>query len=294
MRFLAVGALFSVAIPAMVLAQAPAGCAFDTAARTRLDTLILGLAPARDASGEKRADYFAAAEAIREQFDRPGALQLPFATRVVDRKPKEPRSSFAPFGLHGFVRFHLDSGGKLTNEPIVVSSSSPDIVESVMTAIQRADSAYAFPPLSKSVRRDKGEIVLRFVDTVRTKEPSVALMRLVVPTVIVEDPPSVLSFKPPNYPEQFIRSRATSSIPDGVVRTMSDRVLLEFIIGADGLIEAGSLQILDASHRDLATPAVQSLSTAHFRAAKIGGCFVPALVRFPVDFKVSMMTGRVQ
>lgn len=295
MRFLGVGALFSVAIPAMVVAQAtPGACSFDTAARTRLDTLILGLAPARDASGDKRADYLAAAEAIREQFTRPGALRLPFAARVVERKSKEPRSSFAPFGLHGFVRFQLDSMGKLTNDPIVVSSSSPDIVESVMTAIQLADSAYAFPPPSKSVRQENGQITLRFVDTVRTKEPSVALMRLVIPTVIVEDPPTVVAFKPPNYPEQFIRSRATSSIPDGVVRTMSDRVLLEFIIGADGLIETGSLQILEASHRDLATPAVQSLSTAHFRAAKIGGCFVPALVRFPVDFRVSTITGRVQ
>ena len=276
------------------VAQEPAACSFDTAAHTRLDTLILGLAPVRDASGDKRADYLAAAEAIREQFNRPGALRLPFAARVVERKSKEPRSSFAPFGLHGFVRFQLDSMGKLTNDPIVVSSSSPDIVESMMAAIQHADSAYAFPPPSKSVREDNGQIMLRFVDTVRTKDPSVALLRLVIPAVIAEDAPAVRDFKPPNYPDYYVRSRMTSTIPDGVVREISDRVLLEFVIGTDGQVETGSLQILDTPHRDLATRALQSLGTAHFRPAKIGGCIVPALVRFPVEFKAAYITGRVE
>ena len=277
-----------------ILAQEPAACSFDTAAHIRLDTLILGLAPGRDASGEKRADYLAAAQAIREQFDRPSALRLPFAVRVVERKSKQPRSSFAPFGLHGFVRFQLDSVGKLTNAPIVVSSSSPDIVESVMTAIERADSAYAFPPPSKSVRRDNGEIMLRFVDTVRMKDPSVAMLRLVIPAVIAEDAASVRDFKPPDYPEDFINAQMRGGPPITGVREFSDRVLLEFIIGADGRVEQGSLQILDAPHRDLATRAVQSLGAAHFRPAKIGGCVVPALVRFPVDFKAAVVTGRIE
>lgn len=287
-------ALVSLAVPAMLVAQEPASCSFDTTARTRLDTLILGLAPVREASADKRADYLAAAEAIREQLDRPNALRLPFGVRVVDRKPKEPRSTFAPFGLHGFVRFQLDSTGKLTNGPILVSSSSPDIVETVMTAIQLADSAYAFPPPSKPVRSDGGQIMLRFVDTVRTKEPSVALLRLIIPAVVAEDAPSVVGFKPPNYPEDLMRARVANTPADGVVRTISDRVLLEFIIGADGTVEQGSLQILDTSHRDLAILAVRSLSTAHFRPARIGGCAVPALVRFPVEFKVSGATARVQ
>ena len=282
--------MLALLLPLSILAQEPAACSFDTAAHIRLDTVILGLAPVRDASGEKRADYLAAAGAIREQFNRPGALRLPFAARVVERKSKEPRSSFAPFGLHGFVRFQLDSMGKLTNDPIVVSSSSPDIVESVITAIQRADSAYAFPPPSKSVRRDSGEIMLRFVDTARTKDPSVALLRLVIPAVIAQEGASVRDFKPPNYPDYLIRSRMTSTIPDGVVRTISDRVLLEFIIGTDSLVEPGSLQILDTPHRDLATRALQSLSTAHFRPAKIGGCVIPALVRFPVEFKAATVS----
>ena len=268
---------------ALILAL-QATCSFDTTAHTRLDTLILGLAPEREnLSREMHADYMTAAEAIRNQFDRPATLRLPFATRVVERNSKEPRSSFAPFGLHGFVRFQLDTNGRLTNDAIMASSASPDIVESIIAAIQRADSAYAFAPPSQSVRRENGEIMLRFVDTVQTKEPSVALMRLVIPVVIVDDKPSVREFARPRYPAHLMMTG------------ISGRVLLEFIIDADGAMEPGSLEVLDTPHRDLAAQALESLKTARFRPAKIGSCAVPSLVRMPVDFKIpAVIRGTIQ
>ena len=279
MRRLAVTALpliLSLANPASALPQNQAPCDFDTAARIRPDTLVLGLVPTkRDGSQQLRADYQRVAEAIRDNFNRPTMLRLPFAARVVaGRKSNELPSSFAPFGLHGFVRFQLDSNGKLTNAPIVVSSLSPDIVEGIVAAIQRADSNYAFPPPSKDLRRENGQIVLRFVDTVRTKESSVALLRLIIPVVVAESDPAVLDYQKPRYP------------PNAARAGVSGRVLLEFIIGADSVMEPGSLQLLEAPHRELATAAVESLKTARFRPARIGGCVVPALVRFPVDFKL--------
>src|SRR5437762_2315206 len=177
----ALALILTLAVPATAVSQDVTACAFDTAAHIRLDTLILGLAPARrDLNRDMRVDYLGAAEAIRDQFVRPAMLQLPFAARVVAAK-SQPPSSFAPFGLHGFVRFELDTTGRLKSDAILVGSASPAIVESVVAAIQHADSAYAFSPPSKSVRRDNGEIVLRFVDTVHTKEPSVALLRLIIP-----------------------------------------------------------------------------------------------------------------
>ena len=288
MRLIVVTALpliLSLVVPASAFSQDQAPCAFDTAARIRPDTLILGLAPAkRDASQQLRADYLSVAEAIRDNFNRPTMLRLPFAARVVGRKSNEPRSSFAPFGLHGFVRFQLDTTGKLTNDPIVVSSLSPDIADGIVAAILRADSNYAFPPPSKDLRRENGQIALRFVDTVRTKESSVALLRLIIPAVVAESDPAVLDYQVPRYPPSVAQS--------GV----SGRVLLEFIIGTDGAMELGSLQLLDAPHSELATVAVEALKTARFRPAKIGGCVVPALVRLPVDFKLRRadITGRVE
>lgn len=284
MRSLAVASLPVVlwlSIPKPASAQEPAACAFDTAARVRPDTLILGLAPPKsDVSRELRADYLSAATAIREQLDRPTMLRLPFAVRVVPRKRTKDRSPFAPFGLHGFVRFQLDTAGRLTNDPIVVSSASPDIIDAAVTAIVRADSNYAFPPPSNALRRENGQISLRFVDTVQIKEPSVALLRLIVPTVPADADPAVLNYPKVQYPPRLN------------MKGISGRVLIEFIIGPDSLMEPGSLQLLEAPEAEFATVAVEGLKRARFRPAKIGGCLVPALVRLPVDFKRDIQTIR--
>ena len=272
-----------IALPLLLSLVAQASCAFDTAAHVRPETLVLGLAPYRpDASSQLRADYMSVAQAIRDNFDRPTQLRLPFAARVVGRKSKEPRSSFAPYGLHGLIRLQLDTMGKLTSAPIVVSSLSPDVIDGIVAAIERADSNYAFPLPSKDLRRENGDIVLRFVDTVRTKESSVALVRLIIPAVVAESDPAVLDYQRPRYPSSLIRSGV-----DG-------RVLLEFIIGADGALDPGSLQLLEAPHSQLATVSVEALKTARFRPAKIGDCRVPALVRLPVDFKIASATGTVR
>ncbi len=288
MRLLPVTAfplILSLVVPATALPQGQAPCAFDTAAHIRPDTVILGLAPAKAAgSRERRADYQSVAEAIRDNFNRPTMLRLPFAARVVGRKSQEPRSAFAPYGLHGLIRFQLDWTGKLTNDAIVVSSASAEIVDGVIAAIRRADSNYAFPPPSKDLRRENGEIVLRFVDTTRTKESSVALLRLIIPAVVAESDPAVLDYHVSRYPSSLLQAGV-----DG-------RVLLEFIIGTDSVMAPGTLQLLEAQHSEFATVAIEGLKTARFQPAKIGGCLVPALVRLPLDFKAARatITGTVQ
>jgi hypothetical protein len=251
----------SLAVPVTALPQGQAPCAFDTAARIRPDTVILGLAPAkRDASRELLADYLSAAEAIREQFNRRTMLRLPFAARVVGRNPKKLPGSYAPYGLHGFVRFQLDTTVKLTNTAIVASSASPDIAEGIVAAVERADSVYAFPPPSKSLRRENGEIALRFVDTVDTKDPSVALVRLIIPTVPVDDDPAVL-----HYPTQ---DDLSPQVGGARMTTTHARVLLEFIIGTDSVVAPGSLQVLESPSSILASRAVDGLKTARFRPGK--------------------------
>lgn len=270
--------MLALLLPLSILAQNPAACSFDTAARLRPDTVILGLAAGRrDVRPELLADYISAAEAIREQFTRPASLSLPFAVRVVTGKKSnqiQTSSPYARYGLGGFIRFQLDSTGKLTNAPIMVSSSSPEIANGIVAAIQRADSNYAFPPPSKQLRQADGEITLRFVDTVGLKDPSVALMRLIVPAVRADRDPMVLDYPPMSYP------------PNMLQLGMSGRVLLEFIIKTDSTMDQSSLQVLESPHSDFATRALKGLTVAHYRPAKIGNCAVPALVVMPVDFKI--------
>ena len=261
-------------LPAQLAAQS--SCSFDTAARVRPDTLILGLAPGRrDVPRELLADYVSAAEAIREQFIRPASLSLPFAVRVITGNNSiQSQTSYAPYGLHGFIRFQLDSTGRLTNAPIMVSSSSPEIADGIVAAIQRADSNYAFPPPSKQLRKVNGEITLRFVDIEHTEEPGVALLRMIVFAVRAERDPVVLDYPPMSYP------------PNMEKLGMSGRVLLEFVIRTDSTMDQSSLQVLESPHSDFATRALKGLTVAHYRPAKIGDCAVPALVRLPVDFKL--------
>lgn len=265
-----------------LLSQDPAACSFDTAARIRPDTVILGLiaAPAKkDASRELLADYLLAAGAIREQFSRLTMLRLPFATRVVSKKPKKIPGSYAPYGLHGFVRFQLDSKGKVRDSTVVVTSASPDITDAVVAAIVLADSAYAFPPPSRALVDENGQIALRFVDTVDTKEPSIALARLIIPTVPVDDDPAVLNFRMQNDP-----GPVNPGPPGAGMRvTGRVRVVLEFIIDTDSTVAPGSLHILESPSSAVATRALESLKRAQFRPGKIGRCMVPALVRIAVE-----------
>jgi len=277
--------LTTLAIPMTALSQDRAECSFDTAAHIRLDTLILGLAPAgRDLPREVRADYLNAAEAIREQFDRPAMLRLPLAARVVPKKKKEPSTSVPQYGLHGIIRFQLDTTGRLASEAIMVGSASPDIAEAIVSAIRRADSAYAFLPPSKPLRERNGEIQLRFVDTTRMKDPSVALIRLIVPGVVADGEPSRISFPEVRYPDNLR------------LMGVDGRVVVEFIIRTDSVVDPGSVQILESSHHDFEALALEGLKLARYRPAKIGGCLVPVLVRQPVDFKLrrAEITGTVR
>lgn len=276
-----------------LLSQDPAACSFDTAARVRPDTVILGLvaAPAKkDASRELLADYLLAAGAIREQFSHLTMLRLPFATRVVNKNPKKLPGAYAPYGLHGFVRFQLNSDGKVVDTTIVVSSASPDVTDAVVAAIHLADSAYAFPPPSRALLNENGQISLRFVDTVETKDPSVALARLIIPTVPLDDNPSVLDFRMQDPGPQG------PPPPVGAVRvTGRARGLLEFIIDTDSTIAPGSLHILESPSSAVTTGALEGLKRARFRPGKIGRCLVPSLVRLPIEVPERMeITGEVR
>ena len=256
-------------------AQQPRACFFDTLRYTRVETLTLGLAPGwrQDADKPSPPDYLTAAEAIQANYLPPAQVRLPLWART--KLPGESDTTeYIGFGLDGHLRFRLDSAGHLANDSIEIGSASPDVVASVAAAIARADSAGDFPRPSRDVRRDGGAIVLRFVDAPRTRGLNVALLRLRIPAINIQAPPEVVHGPQLEYPEGLRRA--------GV----SGRVVVQFIVQADGTPDTTYVEVLQATYRDFATTMLRGIKNLRFRPAAIDGCPMPLLVRVPFDFQI--------
>lgn len=62
------------------------------------------------------------------------------------------------------------------------------------------------------------------------------------------------------------------------------KVVAEFIVGADGAIEPGSVRIVSATDQDFVPSVTAALSGATFRAAQLGGKAVRQIVQLPFRF----------
>lgn len=259
-------------------AQHRAACVFDTAAHVRWDSIDIGLAAGWDRTGHKKVpdDYLAAALAIQAHYRPPEQVRLPLWARTGNRGDTLPdESEWIGHGLDTEVQFWLSDSGRLASERIELSGSSPDIVTSLIAAIRRVDSAGEFLPPSPAVRHAKGAIQLRLVDAPHTVPPSVALVRIRIPTLIVDTEPSFLWMPPVFYPP---------NVPS-VRRAPSERVLVELVIGIDGRPDTATMKVLYAAYREFAIEALRGAKEAHFRPAKIAGCPIPVVVHLPVDFR---------
>jgi len=247
-------------------------CLFDTAAHTVIDSVTVGLVAAwrKGQPTEARDDYLYAAQAIQTFFRRPEQVRFPFWARTVPgRGPNSYMRS-----LRGYVRFRLNGLGRLADKDIQVDMISPDVVASIVAAIQRADSANAFSPPSPRVLHDQGTIKLGLTVVPDTGRQSFPLMRLIIPAIVVDSEPVVISFPRMRYPNTLRRAG------------LGDRIVLRFLVLADGRIDPGSLDLLQAGYREFAIEAVSAVREARFRPARIGPCSVPLVVALPIDFKV--------
>lgn len=266
-------------LAALLLAtQAPqdSPCAFDTAAHVQYHSVILGLAPGwRPTVGDTARqtpppDYAYAAQVIQAFFVAPDSVRLPLWARTI-RRGNAPDG--LGFGLDGHVRFHLANDGHLTNDRIEVSTSSPDIARAVERALRRADGANAFRPPSRAVRRDRGEIVLHFINADPRNPADAALLRVNVPAIAVDSAPRLLEIPAPVYPVSAVRAQ------------LSDRVIVKVVIGADGLPDAGTMELVQAKHRELVFGVLGAVPQARFRPGRTAGCPLPMLVNLPFDFR---------
>jgi len=254
--------------------QDTTSCSFDTAAHTVLRSVTLSLLPerrGRDVPLESD-DYLYAAQAIQTYFQRPSQVRLPLWARTVGHTPTPGTLSTLP--LRGLVRFRLDRVGRLADQDIVVDYPSQDLGQSLVAAVRRADSANAFPPPGSAVLHDHGTIRIRlaeFSDSVGTQIP---LIRLMVPAVIVDSVPSLISGPRLIYPEALRQAG------------LGGRVELRLLVLPNGHIDPNSVDLVAARYRGFAVRAVDWVQGAKFRPASIGECAVPMVITLPIDFKI--------
>jgi Gram-negative bacterial TonB protein C-terminal len=252
-------------------------CIFDTAAHIRWDSIDIGLAAGWDRTGKKKTpdDFLAAAQVIQAHFRPPAHLRLPLWARVTEKSDTLPdESEWIGHGLDTDVQFWLSDSGRLANERIELDGASPELVMSLVGAIRRADSAGEFLPPSPAVRRTQGAIQLRLVDAPHTVPPSVTLLRIRIPVLVIDSGPSFLWMPPVVYPDEMRRVQ------------LGDRVLVELVVGANGRPDTTTIKVLYAAYREFAVEAVRGVKEAHFRPGRVAGCPVPVVVRMPVDFHV--------
>jgi TonB family protein len=251
-------------------------CTFDTTAHVRIDTVTIGLAAGWDRTARKKApeDYLVAAMVIQSHFRAPERVRLPLWARTQRHRDTIPdQSENIGYGLDTDIQFWLSDSGRLVSERVELSGASSELVESIVDAIVRADSAREFQPPGRDVRRAKGAIQLRLVDAPHTEPPSVSLLRMQIPALVIDSAPSLLWMPPLEYP------------PRARLGRVGDQVVLRLVIRADGRPDTTSISIVQAGC-EFAVEALTRVKQARFRPAKVAGCPVPVMVRLPFNFSV--------
>lgn len=90
----------------------------------------------------------------------------------------------------------------------------------------------------------------------------------------VDQPPEMLMMGQVRYPDELRRM--------GV----QGRVTLRCILGPDGRVDPGTVQVVSAADVGFISAAREALLGARFRPAKVGGQPVRVVITVPIDFKI--------
>ena len=91
----------------------------------------------------------------------------------------------------------------------------------------------------------------------------------------VDDPVVFQSGPPPRYPPILKAS--------GV----EGRVVLTFVVGTDGRVEAGTIKVVSSTNKQFEEPAIEAVRKSIFKPAKMRGQAVRQLVQQPVSFTIT-------
>lgn len=258
-------------------------CAFDTAARTRLQSLTVGLSPAGPnlvpVSGPDEVLWIA--DAIRAHFEPPAQLSVPVWARISGGigKPLADSDTIVRVrtvghGLDDFIVLNLTPAGRLADRKVSVNTASPELNANLLRAILRADSLGAFTPLSDSLRRAGGRVRLRIVDHDSGHVRSVPLFRMTFAAIRADSGVRVLAGPQITFPRNALRV--------GV----ADSIVIGYVVGEDGRYMPGTVHVIRARFLDFIEAVERGLARARFRPALIEGCAVPSAVRQSFSFAI--------
>lgn len=269
----------------ILAAQAPDSCAgvFSTG-ETRLDSLFVSVETGIRMPKVPAPGLHAFAESVGSSLELPRPFALP---GVVDftfpERHEHGDSAVEPRryreGLMGEVMVELDRTGALKRVMLTQTTLTPAIDAALVNAVRSAASL----PLSDELRRALGKarggalfVRLRTVGGSISGSgesfAAVAVAALPVPVVTLTAQPVRKKGALPIYPEV-----AQANSIDG-------KVNLVFVIGRDGKVIPGTVNLFGTTQREFAKASIDALMRAQFAPAMVGSCPVAALASMPFTF----------
>ena len=79
----------------------------------------------------------------------------------------------------------------------------------------------------------------------------------------------------PRYPQHLLEAR------------VAGRVMLEFIVARDGIVELASVRVISATHQDFVNAATQAVRQCRFEPGRVGRYAVRVRVQMPIVFGIT-------
>jgi hypothetical protein len=228
-------------------------------------------------------------QAIRQNFVPPRNPSL--ATFVVRREVRPPVAAPVVFGE---AMFSITETGGIADAELAQSSLSPEINQSLMDALRRADSGHQFP-LPSEAGAKLSKLYVHLVSAPMSPDSAAVLFTIHVPvwhqwTYPAPDP---AHHNPaPAYPTELQQAGYEGSL------------VIEFVVNGDGSVEPSTVRLAWSKFNappsgtywatgaggvrlaDFITAVMTSFKSARFLPGTVGGCAVRELTAQPYVFKM--------
>jgi TonB family protein len=277
--------------PAVVAAQATdstATCANVFAgAETEIDSLILSAAPGYRLELDHGAGMQAFTMSVATALQLPQPLAVPGVVNTIYPSVPEwkPRTSKLPGGFMGEAMLRLGRDGKAKDVRLVQTTLEPTIDAALVAAV-KSTADLGLPPeiVAAAKHAGGGALFVRLETRVGwvhasargpdTNRVSVPVAALRVPLIDITAQPKRTKGSNPQYPDVALANGF-----DG-------RVMLLFVIGADGKVVPGTVNLFGQAEREFAQASIDATTRSEFAPAMAGKCPVPVLVMQPFTFKI--------
>jgi hypothetical protein len=195
---------------------------------------------------------------------------------------------FAALALNATYRTMLSRDGRLLNSRAVGGATTPDFDRAVLAALAALDTSGLLPKPSASAKWFTGDVAELVVSV--TPRPASRAPGKTYPTDTMPSAP-LFKFRTPIERLDGSVHRASGPFPkyplDMQKRGIEAKVMLQFVVDADGRTDMSTLQVLaPVPPIDFVKSAVTSLGETHFKPMIIRGCPVRSLVQQPFLFGI--------